>query len=67
MIKLDPNWLTGFINGKGCFAITISRYPQLKTGRKVIFWLGLNEKDRALTWNLFKNFSVELEIFLNNI
>ena len=33
--KLDPWWITGFIDGEGCFSISISKNNKTKTGWKV--------------------------------
>ncbi len=31
-IKLNPNWITGFIDAEGSFISNISQNPDLKTG-----------------------------------
>ena len=49
-LKLNPWWLTGFVDGEGCFSIDIIRDKRLKTGwpAKLRFSIGLHEKDKAL-------------------
>ena len=34
--KLDPNWLTGFVDGEGCFHIGISKHPELRFGYQIL-------------------------------
>ena len=31
-IKLNPNWVTGFIDGEGCFSISVRRRLKSKLG-----------------------------------
>ena len=47
---LNPNYITGFTDGEGCFFIGISPDSKYKTGYRVkaIFQIGLHEKDFAL-------------------
>jgi hypothetical protein len=34
--KLDPNWISGFIDGEGCFHIGISKHPELRFGHQIL-------------------------------
>jgi hypothetical protein len=47
---LNPNYVTGFTDGEGCFLVGISPDSKYKTGYRVkaIFQIGLHEKDFAL-------------------
>lgn len=48
--RLNPNYITGFTDGEGCFIVGISSDPRCKTGFRVkaTFQIGLHEKDLAL-------------------
>ena len=35
-MKLDPNWVVGFVDGEGCFFVGIQRNPTVKIGFQVI-------------------------------
>jgi hypothetical protein len=50
IINLDPQFITGFVDGEGCFRLSITKNKRYKTGLKVesIFSIGLHEKDKAL-------------------
>ena len=47
---IDPNWLTGFISGEGCFFISISKDVTKRTGFSVNSWfiLGQHSRDKEL-------------------
>ena len=34
--KLKPEWITGFVDGEGCFHIGISRHPELRFGYQIL-------------------------------
>ena len=53
--KLDPNYVTGFTDGEGCFYIGISPDNKSSSGFriKLSFQIGLHEKDKELL-NLIK-------------
>jgi len=57
-VKLDPNWVTGFIDAEGCFSISISKDNSKTTGWRVqtVFSINLHEKDIALLENIQKFF-----------
>lgn len=48
--KLNPNYITGFVDGEGCFHITISKRTASRTGYSVnlSFSIGLHSKDADL-------------------
>ena len=48
--NIHPWWLTGFIDGEGCFSIVVIENKKLKVGWRVqlFFQIGLHKKDRAL-------------------
>ena len=54
---INPWWVTGFTEGKGCFSITITRNNEMKIGFRVklIFAIGLHERDKVLLEQI-KNF-----------
>ncbi len=48
--QLNPNYITGFVDGEGCFHITIAKKTGNKTGYSVnlSFSIGLHSKDADL-------------------
>jgi hypothetical protein len=52
----DPNWLSGFTSGEGCFIIVIQKSPTIKTGFSVSlrFQLTQHNRDLELMQNLIK-------------
>ena len=34
--RLDPNWITGFVDGEGCFYVAINRQPKMRLGWQVL-------------------------------
>lgn len=48
--KLNPYYLTGFVDGEGCFNLSIYKNSRMLTGLQVkpIFKISLHEKDKAL-------------------
>ena len=34
--RLDPQWVTGFVDGEGCFHISINRQPRMSKGWQVL-------------------------------
>lgn len=49
-IKLNPWWLTGFVDGEGCFKLSVVERTQMKTGWvvRLFFSIGLHEKEISL-------------------
>lgn len=58
--KLDPNWVTGFTDGEGCFHISITEDKRQKLGWQVrpCFQIALHRKDKALLEAIQKYFGV---------
>jgi hypothetical protein len=57
--KLDPNFVTGFVDAEGCFSLKIVSNP--KSGKfkvQVVFSIGLHKKDRALLDSIKSFFGV---------
>ncbi len=59
MVRLNPWYIVGFVEGEGCFAITISKHKTKKLGldARLVFEIELREDDRPLLGeirNLFK-------------
>lgn len=56
-IQLNPLWVTGFVDGEGCFCVIISKSKNLKVGWRVrvYFYIGLHVKGGALL-EAIKNF-----------
>ena len=50
ILPLNPWWLTGFVDGEGCWSISIYRDKNLKTGWRIIpvFIIGLHARDLFL-------------------
>ena len=48
--KLDPWWVTGFIDGEGCFTVSIVKNKNLKHGWQVdpCFQISLHKKDKPV-------------------
>lgn len=52
--KLSPDWITGFVDGEGCFHIGISKHPDVKFGYQILPELTVvqHERDIALLHRL---------------
>ena len=48
--RLDPQWVTGFVDGEGCFHISINKQEQMSTGWQVLpeFRIVQHSRDEAL-------------------
>lgn len=59
-ISINPYYLSGFIDGEGCFNLTIYKNSQLATGWRIIptFKISLHNKDRALLESIAKYLGV---------
>lgn len=46
-MKLSAEWITGFVDGEGCFHVGISRHPEMSTGFQVLpeFTVVQHERD----------------------
>ena len=56
-IQLDPSYISGFIDGEGCFQITIIKNSKYKIGSyvEIVFVIALHKKDIVLL-NIIKSF-----------
>ncbi len=34
--RLDPRWVAGFVDGEGCFHVSINKHPRMSTGWQVL-------------------------------
>ena len=34
--RLEPFWVTGFVDGEGCFLVGINRHPEMTAGFQVL-------------------------------
>jgi len=46
-MKLEAEWITGFVDGEGCFHVAVIRQPTMKTGHQVLpeFTVVQHERD----------------------
>jgi hypothetical protein len=53
-MKLDAQWVTGFVDGEGCFHVGINEHPDMKTGVQVLpeFTVVQHERDVRLLFAL---------------
>jgi hypothetical protein len=35
-MELSPDWVVGFVDGEGCFHVSITRHPSMKIGYQVL-------------------------------
>ncbi|MFH1423642.1 MAG: LAGLIDADG family homing endonuclease [Candidatus Nealsonbacteria bacterium] len=57
--SLDPKWITGFVDGEGCFAIIIySREDKKTPAVQFSFSIGLAERDLAMIKEIKRFFGV---------
>ena len=56
-LNLNPWWVTGFVDGEGCFTVSVIEYKKYKIGWTVkpSFKIGLHAKDKAVLEGI-KNF-----------
>ena len=50
--KLDPNWVTGFVDAEGCFSVIVEISENLKRKVRVSFEINLHEKDKEILSNI---------------
>jgi hypothetical protein len=60
MVKLNPWYIVGFVEGEGCFAITISKHKSKKLGldARLVFEIELRGDDRPILEKIKKFFKV---------
>lgn len=56
--KLDPNWVTGFVDAEGCFSIIIEISDSLKWKVRTSFEINLHEKDKEILYKIQTFFGV---------
>jgi len=56
--KLDPNWVTGFVDAEGCFSIIIEVSNPLKWKVRTSFEINLHEKDKEILSKIQAYFGV---------
>jgi len=56
--KLDPNWVTGFVDAEGCFSIIIEVSNPLKWKVRTSFEINLHEKDKEILYKIQSYFGV---------
>lgn len=56
--KLDPNWVTGFVDAEGCFSIIIEVSSPLKWKVRTSFEINLHEKDKEILYKIQSYFGV---------
>ncbi len=52
--RLDPKWISGFVDGEGCFYIGINKMPKMKAGFQVLpeFRVVQHHRDVALLYQI---------------
>ena len=52
--RLDPQWVAGFVDGEGCFHVSINRHPKMRTGWQVLpeFRVVQHSRDKAVLHKL---------------
>ena len=56
--KLDPNWVTGFVDAEGCFSVVIEISEIFKRKVRISFEINLHEKDKEILYNIKSFFGV---------
>lgn len=56
--KLDPNWVTGFVDAEGCFSVIIEVYENLKWKVRISFEINLHQKDKNILYKIQSFFGV---------
>lgn len=54
IVKLEPQWIAGFVDGEGCFYIGINSHPEMTVGYQVLpeFTVVQHEQDIQLLYAL---------------
>ena len=57
-MKLESQWITGFVDGEGCFHVSINAHPDMSTGYQVLpeFTVVQHERDVQVLHALKKHF-----------
>lgn len=56
--KLDPNWVTGFVDAEGCFSVIIEISESSKWKVRISFEINLHEKDKDILYKLQSFFGI---------
>ncbi len=66
--KLDPNWVTGFVDGEGCFNVHIDKRKDRKSGWYIqaCFQVALHSRDKDLLLQIKSFFKETGTILVNN-
>ena len=56
--KLDPNWVTGFVDAEGCFLVMIEISKDLKKKVKISFEINLHKKDSEILYKIQSFFGI---------
>ena len=56
--KLDPNWVTGFVDAEGCFSVIIEISKDLKRKVKISFEINLHKKDTDILYKIQSFFGI---------
>ena len=53
-MKLHAEWITGFVDGEGCFRVALNRHPEMKAGFQVLpeFTVVQHERDAKVLYAL---------------
>ena len=53
-MQLSPDWVVGFVDGEGCFHVSILRHPDMRTGYQVLpeFTVVQHERDLQILYAL---------------
>jgi len=57
--RLDPGWVAGFVDGEGCFHVSINKQPKMSTGWQVLpeFRIVQHQKNEAILRRLKQFFN----------
>lgn len=56
--KLDPHWVTGFVDAEGCFSVIIEIPESSKWKVRISFEINLHEKDKYILYKIQSFFGV---------
>lgn len=57
-MELSPDWVVGFVDGEGCFHVSINKHPEMSTGYQVLpeFVVVQHERDLQVLYALKRFF-----------
>lgn len=56
--KLDPDWVTGFVDAEGCFSVIVEISKIFKRKVRISFEINLHEKDKDILYKIKSFFAV---------